>query len=83
MVREDLHFRLRIPDGLKAKISEAALENRRSMTAEIIDRLERSFTAPAVPGLTSEQTARLITAIVEQVLQALPDQASLPKPNNG
>jgi RNase H-fold protein (predicted Holliday junction resolvase) len=43
MAREDLHFRLRIPEELKAKIEGAAQSNRRSMTAEIIDRLEASF----------------------------------------
>jgi hypothetical protein len=43
MARDDLHFRLRIPDGLKAKIEEAARANQRSMTGEIIARLEKSF----------------------------------------
>jgi plasmid maintenance system antidote protein VapI len=43
MAREDLHFRLRIPEELKTKIEGAAQANRRSMTAEIIDRLETSF----------------------------------------
>lgn len=43
MAREDLHFRLRIPEELKLKIEGAAQSNRRSMTAEIIDRLEASF----------------------------------------
>lgn len=43
MAREDLHFRLRIPENLKEKVSAAAVKNDRSMTAEIVDRLERSF----------------------------------------
>ena len=43
MSREDLHFRLRIPETLKFRISETAQENRRSMTAEIIARLEETF----------------------------------------
>lgn len=43
MAREDLHFRLRIPEDLKNKVEEAASLNRRSMTAEIVDRLEKSF----------------------------------------
>lgn len=43
MAREDLHFRLRIPEDLKAKIEVAAAENRRSMTAEIVARLTESF----------------------------------------
>jgi hypothetical protein len=48
MAREDLHFRLRIPEELKAEIEEAAAENHRSMTAEIIARLTASLT-PAWP----------------------------------
>lgn len=43
MARDDLHFRLRIPDTLKERIEAAAATNNRSMTAEIISRLERSF----------------------------------------
>lgn len=43
MARDDLHFRLRIPEALKALIEEAARANNRSMTAEMVSRLERSF----------------------------------------
>ncbi|RUW61835.1 Arc family DNA-binding protein [Mesorhizobium sp. M7A.F.Ca.US.008.03.1.1] len=43
MAREDLHFRLRIPEDLKARIENAAAMNDRSMTAEIIARLQWTF----------------------------------------
>lgn len=43
MAREDLHFRLRIPEALKELVEKSAENNRRSMTAEIVARLERSF----------------------------------------
>jgi plasmid maintenance system antidote protein VapI len=43
MARDDLHFRLRIPDELKTRIEEAARANKRSMTGEIIARLEETF----------------------------------------
>lgn len=43
MAREDPHFRLRIPEGLLEKVQAAASEHKRSATAEIVDRLERSF----------------------------------------
>ena len=43
MAREDLHFRLRIPEDLKNRVGEAADRNGRSMTAEIIERLELKF----------------------------------------
>jgi len=43
MARDDLQFRLRIPEELKGQIAIAAAENNRSMTAEIISRLQDSF----------------------------------------
>lgn len=43
MARDDLHFRLRIPETLKDLIEKAAAANNRSMTAEIVSRLDRSF----------------------------------------
>lgn len=43
MSRDDLHFRLRIPPELKSKVQAAAKQNKRSMTAEIVSRLEESF----------------------------------------
>lgn len=45
MPKDDLHFRLRIPDRLKAMVEAAAAANHRSMTAEILARLEKSFEA--------------------------------------
>jgi len=43
MAREDLHFRLRIPESLKQQVAEAAEHNGHSMTAEIIERLAWTF----------------------------------------
>lgn len=42
MARDDLHFRLRIPEALKVRVEAAAVENHRSITAEIVARLEAS-----------------------------------------
>ena len=50
MAREDLHFRLRIPEDLKRRVDEAAKSNHRSMTAEIIARLETSFNRATMDG---------------------------------
>ncbi|MBY3067068.1 Arc family DNA-binding protein [Rhizobium laguerreae] len=36
-------FIVRLPDGMREQISEAAAANNRSMTAEIVSRLARSF----------------------------------------
>ena len=46
MSRDDLHFRLRIPEELKARVETAARQNKRSMTAEIIHALEQAYPAP-------------------------------------
>jgi hypothetical protein len=43
MARDDPHFRLRIPEALKDQVEASAKANNRSMNAEIISRLERSF----------------------------------------
>ncbi|MER9169851.1 Arc family DNA-binding protein [Mesorhizobium australicum] len=42
MAREDLHFRLRIPEDLKKRLEAHADLNNRSMTAEIVVRLTES-----------------------------------------
>lgn len=47
MAREDLHFKLRIPEDLKRRIAAASRASERSMTAEILARLEASFVAAA------------------------------------
>jgi hypothetical protein len=36
-------FIVRLPDGMRDQISAAAKANKRTMTAEIVSRLERSF----------------------------------------
>jgi hypothetical protein len=48
MTRDDLHFRLRIPEGLKSRLKKVAFANERSLTAEINARLEMSFMIDAV-----------------------------------
>jgi plasmid stability protein len=43
MAREDPHFRLRLPEELRERIRVCAEQNHRSMTAEIVERLETTF----------------------------------------
>lgn len=43
MARSDPQFNLRMSSDLKARIEAEAAKNKRSATAEIIDRLERSL----------------------------------------
>ncbi|WP_173422591.1 Arc family DNA-binding protein [Ensifer adhaerens] len=56
MTRQDPHFRLRVPEVLKQQIEAAARTNARSITAEIVERLERSFALASENdgGLASE-----------------------------
>ena len=69
MAREDLHFRLRIPEELKAKVEESASDNHRSMTAEIIARLEESFAVPTNNGIKGEDLARTTKALSEAIAE--------------
>ena len=43
MARTDPQFNLRMPQGLKDQIDEAALRSNRSINAEIVLRLQQSF----------------------------------------
>ena len=43
-------FMLRLPDGMRERIREAAEQNKRSMNAEIIARLEASFSPATDQG---------------------------------
>ena len=49
MSREDHQFKLRLPTALKTRVGEAADVNRRSVNAEILARLEQSFSPADVP----------------------------------
>lgn len=70
MTEETPYFRLRVPEDLKAKVRDSAQANKRSMTAEIIARLEASFAIesqpPKYPHATEERLREIITEIVEE-----------------
>lgn len=70
MAREDPHFRLRIPEDLKQRIEAVAQTNRRSMTAEIVERLRDSFAIDDhddFPGFTPGDS---VAAMVEDLKSA-------------
>lgn len=46
-------FIIRMPDGLRDRIAEAAFKNGRSMNAEVVAALENAF--PEIPGLEEFQ----------------------------
>ena len=62
--------RLRVPPGLKQKIEESAEKNNRSQSAEMVARLEQSFSAP-------ETTQSLLEEAVMLTLKAVKDDPNL------
>ena len=68
MAREDLHFKLRIPEALKRRIAAASRANERSMTAEIVARLEASFVvSPAPPVASPDKELSDILSDIERI----------------
>ena len=66
--RESDKFMLRFPEGMRARITEAARGAGRSMNAEIISRLESTFD----PGLLKESArAELVRLVNEAVDERL------------
>lgn len=76
MAREDLHFRLRIPEDLKQLVEAEAERNNKSMTAEIVARLEMSFNEPVMlpEGLReriSAYASRHERTVTEEVIRLM------------
>lgn len=67
-----VHFKINIPISLKERLTEAAQRSGRSLSSEIITRLEASISLADDTGLefTSESIEKLITDMVLQ--QTLP-----------
>lgn len=60
MARDDPYFRLRVPEELLAKVQSAAAENHRSVTAEMISRLDSTF---------AEELALTPAEVVDAILE--------------
>ena len=60
-------FVVRVPDGMRDKIAEAAKANNRSMNAEIISRLETSLDADSImaPDALGEAMVALQAQIID------------------
>ena len=66
MAREDLHFRLRIPDSLKKRLQLAGALKGRSITAEIVFRLESSFAEEDLAAIGKDpEDAELLSIIAD------------------
>ena len=72
----DPQFKLRLPSGLKDQIDQAAGANNRSLNAEIVSRLERSFDAPlglpeALAGRVSAYARGNHRSMTEEIIRIL------------
>lgn len=64
MASKDPRHNLRLSTDLKLKLAKAAFDNGRSVNAEILSRLEKSF-RPA-PSFTADEIFEVISAIDEK-----------------
>ena len=68
MTREDPQMKLRLPTELKDVLTAAAIDNNRSLNAEVVKRLEASFAEKS--PVIDDRTLDLFADKVGQVLDA-------------
>lgn len=69
MARDEPQINLRVPAALKERLEEASAQNKRSLTAEIVARLEESFGLErGAVGAVDDRTLDLFAEKVGQVL---------------
>lgn len=73
MARTDPQVNFRMPQELRDQIAEAAKANNRSITAEIISRLEDSFTRAVKPLDDASSSA---AAVTEEALEAASERGA-------
>ena len=72
--RESDRFMLRLPDGMRDRIKAAAEENNRSMNAEIVARLEQTFSDKVDDPFSAFQRERdRVVERLEEIQQMLRD----------
>ncbi len=67
MSREDAQVNFRIPHALKHKLVQAAHVNKRSVTAELVARLEESFAGEVRPNERRVIEESVKTALVDLI----------------
>ncbi|WP_322470263.1 Arc family DNA-binding protein [Hydrogenophaga sp. SNF1] len=80
MARTDPTIYMRIPEGLKEALDRAAEENKRSLTAEVVARLEQSFSSVGIGDAREDATTTVINrlaALEEQLAARSRDEAEL------
>lgn len=78
MARTDPTIYMRIPQELKDMLDAAALENRTSLTSEVVRRLATSFEPPALgfgPGSVGDQFERAREEALAKLDEAVPQIA--------
>lgn len=74
MQKSYFQVNFRIPTELKEQIEEAAKKNNRSITAELVSRLERTFQDDALSEeklVHKEIVARVVEDFTDQLMQQL------------
>lgn len=67
MARNDPQVNLRVPAELKRRLDDAARDNRRSLTAEVVARLEASFAGSESAYDPATSASGLVTRAIEHV----------------
>jgi hypothetical protein len=71
------HLRLRVESALLARLTKAAEKNERTLTGEIVDRLEASFRREEIQGYidaTVKKVSELFANTPDEVRRSLVDQ---------
>ena len=71
---EIVQLKLRFPEALRRNLSQAAKNNRRSMNAEIVSRLDESFLRGNLAALMREHAENTATKAAAEVVKLLNQQ---------
>ena len=74
MARDEPQINLRIPDDLKDRLDHASTTNTRSLTAEVVARLEESFTAGAAAPIDEHTLDLFADTVAGKVVRALDER---------
>ena len=86
MARDDPQINLRIPADLKDRLDRASLKTKRSLTAEVVARLEETFGAgkdeEASPAIDTKTMDLFADHVAGRVVKALDDREKKQKKIN-
>ena len=82
MARNDPQVNLRLPASLKARLDEQTERTKRSLTAEIVARLEASFEAENVIAEQNAIVTKLAGKLVEMIDEVKRSNAVIDRLNN-